>query len=153
MKDPDIHDWGKLRRVLQLSSKTTGNVRVIGDGNIYDVLTYVDALYDTHNYMRGRTGGCMTFGWVLINEKMSNKKLHTKISTGSEVIGDSNYTPFSIWLAMYMEHQGYKVKQKKLMQDNMSAIKMEKNAQNSRTGNFRHINIRYLFVKDRVDKK
>ena len=91
VKDPDIHDWGKLRRVLKLPSKTIGNVRVIGDGNIYDVLTYVDALYDTHNYMRGRTGGCMKFG--------------------SEVVGASNYMPFSILLDMYMENQGYKVKQ------------------------------------------
>ena len=111
-----------MRRVLKLPSKTIGNLRVIGDENIYDVLTYVEELYDKHNYMRGRTGGCMTFGWGLIDEKLSNKKLHTKISTDSEVIGDSNYTQFSIWLAMCMEYQGYKVKHKKNMQDNMSAI-------------------------------
>ena len=41
-----------------------------------------------------------------------------------------DYIPFSIWLAMYMEHQGYKVKQNQLMQDNMSAMKMDKNGQN-----------------------
>ena len=39
------------------------------------------------------------------------------------------------------------------MQDNMSAMKMEKIGQNSCTGNSRHINIKDLFVKDRVDKK
>ena len=38
------------------------------------------------------------------------------------------------------------------MQDNMSVMKMEKNGQNSRTGNYRHINIRYFFVKDRAEK-
>ena len=39
------------------------------------------------------------------------------------------------------------------MQYNMSAMKMEKIGQNSCTGNSRHIIIKDLFVKDRVDKK
>ena len=30
---------------------------------------------------------------------------------------------------------------------------MEINGRNSCTGNFRHVNIRYIFVKDRVNKK
>ena len=33
----------------------------------------------------------------------------------------------------------------------MSAIKLEKNGRNSCTGNSRHVDIRYFFVKDRVD--
>ena len=52
-----------------------------------------------------------------------------------------------------MEHQGYKVKQKQLMQDNTSAMKMDKNGQNLCTINYRHINIQYFFFKDRVYKK
>ena len=39
------------------------------------------------------------------------------------------------------------------MQNNTSAIKLEKNGRNSCTGNSRHIHIRYFFVKDRVDNK
>ena len=34
----------------------------------------------------------------------------------------------------------------------MSAMKMEKNGRNSCTGNLRHIDVRYFFVKDRIDK-
>ena len=34
----------------------------------------------------------------------------------------------------------------------MGAIRMEKNGRQSCTGNLRHINIRYFFAKDRVDK-
>ena len=48
-----------------------------------------------------------------------------------------------------MEAQGYKFKDKVMFQDNMSAMKMEKNGRNSCTGNSRH----YFFVKDRLDKK
>ena len=40
-----------------------------------------------------------------------------------------------------------------LFQDNESAMKMEKNGRNSCTGNSRHIDIKYFWVKDMVDKK
>ena len=49
--------------------------------------------------------------------------------------------------------QGYEIKHNIVYQDNQSAIRMEKNGRNSCTGNSRHIDIRYFFVKDRVDKK
>ena len=106
-----------------------------------------------HDNMRGRTGGCMTFGWGLIHAKYSKKKLNTKISTESEVVGASDYIPFSIWLAIYKEHQCYRVKLNQLIQDNISDMKMDKNGRNSCTGNSRHIIIRYVYVKDRLDKK
>ena len=52
-----------------------------------------------------------------------------------------------------MEHQGYKVKQNQFMQDNMSVIKIENNDRKICTGIYKHINTRYSFVKDRVNKK
>ena len=39
-----------------------------------------------------------------------------------------------------------------VFQDNQSAIRLKTNGRNSCTGNSRHIDIRYFFVKDRVDK-
>ena len=38
------------------------------------------------------------------------------------------------------------------MQDNQSAMRMEKNGKASTTGKSRHVHIRYFFIKDRVDK-
>jgi len=49
--------------------------------------------------------------------------------------------------------QGYEIKDNVVYQDNKSAILMEINGRNSCTGNSRHINIRYFWVKDRVDNK
>ena len=49
VKYPDVHDWIKLRRVLQFPSQNIGDDRVIGDDNIYESLTYVDASYATHD--------------------------------------------------------------------------------------------------------
>ena len=79
------------------------------------MLTYADASYATHKNMRVHTGGCMVFGWGFIHEKLSKQKLNTKISTESEVVGSSDKIPFSIWLAIYMEHQVYKFKRNQLM--------------------------------------
>ena len=44
------------------------------------------------------------------------------------------------------------MKNNTVYQYNMSTIKILKNGRNSCTGNSRHINVRYFFVKDRIDK-
>ena len=51
-----------------------------------------------------------------------------------------------------MGAQGYAIKQNILFQDNQSTINMEKNGNNSYTGNYRRINIRYFFAKNRVER-
>ena len=52
----------------------------------------------------------------------------------------------------FIAAQGYDLRKNILFQDNKSAILIERNGRNSCTGNSRHINIRYFWVKDRVDK-
>ena len=54
---------------------------------------------------------------------------------------------------MFLSAQGYLIKDNILYQDNMSTILMLKNGRNSCTGKSRHVNVRYFFVKDRVDKQ
>ena len=53
---------------------------------------------------------------------------------------------------MFMEAQGYGIRKNIVYQDNQSTMKMLINGRNSCTGNSRHINVRYFFVKDRMDK-
>ena len=74
-----------------------------------------------------------------------------KSSTKAELVGISEYLPYHIWLMNFLQFQGVSVQKKTLLQDNQSAIKMERNRQNSCTGNSRHIDIRYFFVKDQVE--
>ena len=54
---------------------------------------------------------------------------------------------------LFLGAQGYTIKNNILFQDNESAIKMETKGRNSCTGNSRHIEIKYFWVKDRVDRK
>ena len=53
----------------------------------------------------------------------------------------------------FLGAQGYKINNNTLYQDNQSGMRMENNGRNSCTDNSRHIDIRYSFVTDRVNKK
>ena len=50
-----------------------------------------------------------------------------------------------------MEAQGYGIDKNILYQDNMSEILLEKNVNNSRRNNTKHINVRYYFINYRVE--
>jgi hypothetical protein len=52
-----------------------------------------------------------------------------------------------------MKAQGYGVKENLLFQDNKSSIILEKNGKASSSKRTKHINIRYLFITDRVKKE
>ena len=54
---------------------------------------------------------------------------------------------------MFILMQVYKIKDNSLYQNNQSTILMSMNGRNSCTGNSRHINIRYFFIEDRIDKE
>ena len=53
---------------------------------------------------------------------------------------------------MLLVAQGYKIKENILLQDKKSTTRIENNGKDFCKVSSRHINIHYLFVKDRVDK-
>ena len=149
VKEPTEEDWRKLLRVICFLKATKNDKQIIGMDDLWSLRTWIDGSYVVHENMRGHTGGGMSLGWGLVHTKATKQKLNSKSSTETEVIAVSEHVPYKIWLINFMEAQGYKFKDKVLFQDNMSAMKMEKNGRNSCTGNSRHISIRYFFVKDR----
>ena len=153
VKEPTQKDWKKLCRVICFLKATKNDKRIIGMDDLWSLRTWIDGSYAVCSNMRGYTGGRISLGGGLMHAKASKQKLNLKSSTETEVIAVSKYVPYKIWLINFMEAQGYKFKDKVMFQDNMSAMKMERNGRNSCTGNSRHISIRYFFVKDRLDKK
>ena len=93
----------------------------------------------------------MYFGYGMVHCKSSKQKLNTKSSIEVEVVGISDYLPYHIWIFLFMRAQRYNIKQNILFHDNQSTIKMEKNRKKLCIGNFRHIDIRYLFAKGGVE--
>ena len=150
---PTQEDWGKLKRAVTFLNQTKGDKRIIGCDDITSLYTWIDAAYAVHSNMRSQTGGAMSMGWGTIHCKSSKQKLNTKSSTESELVGLSEYLPYNLWWVNFLQEQGYPIVNNVIYQDNESTKRMARNGRNSCTGNSRHINIRYFFVKDRVDKK
>ena len=117
------------------------------------IQTLIDASYAIHRDMRGHTGGVISIGKGTVIHNCSKQKLNTKNSTKSEVVGVSDFLPYTIWASYLLKAQGYKLKRNILFQDNTSAIKMIKNGKDSCDSKSRYIHIRYLFTKDVLNRE
>jgi KUP system potassium uptake protein len=144
-------DWSKLKRALEYLQGTIDEFRVIGADNMSYMRTWVDASYAVHRDMKSHTGGVVSFGTGAVMSKSSKQKLNTKSSTEAELVGASDYLPFAIWAVKFLEAQGYNLDKKEFNQDNQSTIRFETNGTKSRGPNSRHIDIRYFFIKDRLE--
>ena len=74
-----------------------------------------------------------------------------KILTESELIGADDSMPQMLWKRHFKEAQGYGIDDNILYQDNTSAMLLENNRKKSSTKNTKHINVRYYFIKDRIE--
>jgi hypothetical protein len=144
-------DWAKLKRVLEYLKGSLDEFLTLGADDITRMMTWVDASYAVHRDMKSHTGGLVSFGTGAVMSKSSKQKLNTKSSTESELVGASDYLPQPIWGKKFLEAQGYTLKENVFHQDNKSTIRFEKNGRKSCGPNSRHIDIRYFFIKDRID--
>ena len=103
-------DWEKLRRLLKYLKRTINLHRIIGADDFSVMKTWVDASYATHADMRSHTGGAMSFGTGMVTVKSAKQKLNTKSSTEAEIVGASDYIPWTIWCSRFLKHQGYSVR-------------------------------------------
>ena len=146
-------DWEKLRRLLEYLNGTKNIRRIMGSDGLSSLRTYVDAAYAVHADMRSHTGGLTSLGKGVIHTKSSKQKSNSKSSTEAELIGASDFIPWTLWLKRFLESQGYTMSRTIFYQDNESAIKMEKNGMKSCGEKSRHIKIRYFFIKDILENE
>ena len=90
----------------------------------------------------------MTLGHMTIISM--SKKLNTKSSTESELVGADDVLPQMLWTNYFLDRQGYDIDENLMYQDNVSTMLLEKNGKKSSAKKTKHINIRYVFIKDRV---
>ena len=79
-----------------------------------------------------------------------NKKMNTRSSIETEVVGTSEYLSKNIYFEMFMEAQGYKLRSNIFAKDNESTIQMSKNCRDSCTSTSKHIAIKYFGVTDQI---
>ena len=127
--------------------------RYIGADGINVLKTYVDASYAVHPDIRGHTGGAMSLGKGVFHTKCAKQKLNTKSSTETEVVGASNYLPWTLWATRFLKEQGYTLTDNIFYQHNQSAMRLEQNGRLSCGEESRHIHIRYFFIADVIKRE
>ena len=103
--------------------------------------------------MKSHTRSVMSLGRGAVYSNSSKQKLNTRSSTEAELVGVDDAMAMIIWTRYFLEAQGYGVKDNVLYQYNMSTMLLAKNGRASSGKRTRHINIRYFFVKDRIESK
>lgn len=150
VKQPDLDDWKKLRRMINYLRGTEELVLTLSADNTNVIKWFVDVAYAVHKDMKSHTGGCMTLGKGFSNCISMKQKINVKSSTEGELVGTSDLMSPIIWANYFLDAQGYNY-DALLGQDNTSAISMEKNGKMSSGKRTKHINIRYFFIKDRIE--
>ena len=155
VKSPDVHDWKKLLRLLKYMHSTKSLVLTLeasGDGQVIICKWFPDAAFAVHPDFKSHTGGVLTLGKGAVNTILQKQKLNTTSSTEAEVVGAHDVVPQALWTKYFLEAQGYSC-DTTVYQDNTSAILLEKNGMESSGKRTRHINVRYFFMKDCVDRR
>jgi hypothetical protein len=151
--NPTEDDWFKLERVLKYLNGTKEIGMILSANDIIQIFAYVDAAFGCHADYKGHTGGFISLGNGPVHVKSSKQKLVTKSSTESELVGLSDYASQVIWTYYFLQSQGYSLEDPAIIyQDNKSAIALI-NKGRSTSERTRHINIRYFFLKDRIESK
>ena len=101
--------------------------------------------------MRGNTGSTMNHGQVSPVSFSRKKKLNTRSSNKSELVGVGNTMPPVLWARYLLEEKGYVVDDKIMFQKNMSTMIL-KNIENRFSTNSKKIftyNIFTLLTKSK----
>ena len=144
-------DYIKLERMLKYLNGTAElGLTLEVEGSI-SITGFVDSSYGVHTDGKSHTGATITMGKGVVYAKSAKQKIVTKSSAESELVGLSDSTSQVIYCRDFLIGQGYKLDAATIYQDNMSTIALVKKGQPT-SERSRHINIRYFFVKDRVDQ-
>jgi hypothetical protein len=153
VREPDKQDWAKLSHLMQYI-RGTKTLPLILSGNGTGILKwYVDGSFGVHPNMRGHTGGGLSMGRGFPITTSTKQKINTRSSTESELVAVDDCMPAICWTRYFLLAQGYGVTENIVFQDNQSAILLEKNGRASSSKRTKHLNVRFFFVTDRVQKK
>ena len=68
-------------------------------------------------------------------------KINTQSSTESELVGVDDMMSLILWTWYFLNHQGYKVNDNIVFQDNKSTMLLERNGKSSSGKRTKHINV------------
>jgi hypothetical protein len=148
----DEDDRSKLERLLSYLKRTRELVLTLGVDTMNVIKWWADSAFAVHPDMRSHSGLIGSLGRGAVFARSTTQKLNTTSSTEAEIVASSEILSQAIWTQSFLRNQGYKVKNGLLYQDNQAAMLIQNHGVLSRRRRSRHIDIRFFFIKDRIDK-
>jgi hypothetical protein len=149
----DEEDVRKLERVMSYlrGSSERGVVFRPGKGEM-TVRVFVDAAYGVHSIGKSHTGACVVVGDVgAVHCKFEKQKIVTKSSTEAELVALSDSCNQGLHVRRLLQEQRCETGAVTVYRYNMSCLAMVARG-GSAAEKTRHIDIRYFWVKERVDE-
>ena len=147
-----LDDVEKLQRLVRYIRGTRDSGVVLMPGALgLTVRLFVDASYGVHADGKSHTGSCVVVGDVgAVHCRSSKQHIVTKSSTEAELVALSDSANQAIHVRRFLKGQGYTMGAITIFQDNQSCMAL---VERGRSGaeRTRHIDIRYFWVKERVD--
>jgi hypothetical protein len=153
VKEPDGDDMKKLGRVTKYLDRTHDLTLRLSAKTPLVIKWWIDGSFAVHANMRSHTGSTMSMGKGSIWSNSIKQKLNTRSSTEAELVAVDDMMPQILWTKYFLNEQGFKIASIRILQDNKSAMLLEENGISSSSKRTRHIQVRYYFVTDQVNKK
>jgi hypothetical protein len=152
VQHPTEADWQKLRRMIQFLKGTETDVLTLKADDSHVIKWHVDAAFAVHDDFKSHTGATMTLGKGAITTASTKQKVNSRSSTEAELIGLDDYIAKIMWTRHFLDSQGYDVTDNIIYQDNKSTIQLAENGSRSIGKRSRHLNIKYFFVTDLINR-
>ncbi|KAL7581399.1 hypothetical protein ACA910_021988 [Epithemia clementina (nom. ined.)] len=114
---------------------------------------HIDAAFAVHPDFKSHTGALIALEKGSIGGTSKKQKVNTRSSTEAEIIGTDDTIGQVLWSRLFMEAQGYPIQENVIKRDNMSSMKLEANGKASSGKRTRHLNIKYFFITDQIEKE
>jgi hypothetical protein len=150
VQNPTVEDNKKLMRVLKYLNGTKNLKLRLSCEKDMVIICYIDSSFGCHPDAKGHTGAMISLGGGAVRSRSTKQQLVSKSSTESELIGISDELSQVIWTRNFLLEQGYKLGAAEVHQDNKSTIVLAEKGK-STSNRLRHVNIRYFFVKNRIE--
>ena len=153
LHNPDKDDYKKLTRMMQYLRGMKNLILILRANDDGIVRWWIDASYAVHKDMKGHTGATLSLGKGGIYNGSWKQKLVAHSSTESELIGVYDVLPQVLWTKQFLEEQGWKDSTTVVYQDNTRSILLERNGRRSSTKRTKHMDIRYFYITEQVERK
>ena len=152
MRELTEDDWSKLVCLICYLNGTAELFLTLRADDTHLIRWYGDASFAVHQDMKSHTGGVMTMGSGGIINVSRKQKMVSKSSMEAELIAGDDIANSVIWANYFIEAQGYQNDRTVLLQDNKSCMLLHNNGKASSSKRTRHLNIRYFFLANRIEK-